>query len=813
MTPWLKSLEISNFRSIHGGLKIPLEGSIVLIHGPNATGKTSVLSAIELALTGRLAALARTEPDYEGHLLHRGAQGGFVKLSVNGSEAEPRLLEPADIALTPSGFSGRPLLDGNLRSHFTERCYLPQQSLGRLLELYQHSQGNGVSPLTFFIRELLQLDQLESLILGIHGAAGDIRRTRKLVPDYERLEELVERLKSQIGETTRQIQGLDKELESLDANLRGSFATLGLAWPALNDADEQRSRLAADVEEPLLREFARRRRDLDAIADRLRSTQQTPEAQANRDAVDAARSARVALEEWSAGHGGRTQALMDHAADLLGVAPPIASSVSLPSLEDLLTRVAAQRKRTWEAIERDDACVVQLKEVDESIAKAEAEVIILQERLSTAAMDLSGAAQVLLIAQAHAHSNICPVCERDYTEVSETSLPAFIAARAAALSRSSADLDAARVQLASTQASLSSMRFQRSSLEGQKLSQPNRAELKLRHADLIECERQLFASRSTVEIGQELEATVGDSLRRTAVLAARQDVATESRRQLEEVARSVEDTSQEGETTEVLLTRLRERVLRDEERVSQEQRVRRQALAEYDLLIAGRARRTALSEELAGQRTRLEGARAALEKAKSIVDDGKRLAESARDVRAAIVGRVFNDKLNRLWRDLFVRLAPAEPFVPAFRLPDTTKGPVTAQFETVHRDGGPGGAPGAMLSSGNLNTAALTLFLALHLSVRSHIPCILLDDPVQSMDEVHIAQFTALLRTLVREQARQVVIAVHERPLFEYLRLELSPAIESERLITVELRRSHAGTTDAEINFCDWRPETVTTAA
>ena len=47
--------------------------------------------------------------------------------------------------------------------------------------------------------------------------------------------------------------------------------------------------------------------------------------------------------------------------------------------------------------------------------------------------------------------------------------------------------------------------------------------------------------------------------------------------------------------------------------------------------------------------------------------------------------------------------------------------------------------PAAMLSAGNLNTAALTLFLALNLSVERRLPWILLDDPVQSMDEVHVA--------------------------------------------------------------------------
>ena len=147
-----------------------------------------------------------------------------------------------------------------------------------------------------------------------------------------------------------------------------------------------------------------------------------------------------------------------------------------------------------------------------------------------------------------------------------------------------------------------------------------------------------------------------------------------------------------------------------------------------------------------------------------------------------------------MWQDLFIRLAPEENFVPRFKLPDVNAGRVEADLETIYRTGDPGGDPRSMLSAGNLNTAALTLFLALHLSVPPTLPLLIIDDPVQSMDEVHIAQFAALLRTL-RAANRQVVIAVHERALFDYLALELSPAFNGDRLITIELTRAVGGET------------------
>ena len=137
-----------------------------------------------------------------------------------------------------------------------------------------------------------------------------------------------------------------------------------------------------------------------------------------------------------------------------------------------------------------------------------------------------------------------------------------------------------------------------------------------------------------------------------------------------------------------------------------------------------------------------------------------------------------------------MRLAPDEPFVPAFRIPSTSTHRLQPTLTTDYGDSGaPGGTPAAMLSAGNLNTAALTLFIALHLSVPKTLPWLIFDDPVQSMDDMHIANFASLLRTLSKEHGRQVVISVHDRQLFEYLRLELSPAFVDDSLLTLELSR------------------------
>ena len=64
MNPRLKSVTVTNFRSIRGQVTVPLDAPVVLIHGQNGAGKTSILSAVELALTGAVQSISRGESDY-----------------------------------------------------------------------------------------------------------------------------------------------------------------------------------------------------------------------------------------------------------------------------------------------------------------------------------------------------------------------------------------------------------------------------------------------------------------------------------------------------------------------------------------------------------------------------------------------------------------------------------------------------------------------------------------------------------------------------------------------------------------------------
>jgi DNA repair protein SbcC/Rad50 len=115
----LQELEVTNFRSIKGAVHAPLDAKVVLIHGENGSGKTSLLAAIELALTGLVASLHRADPSYSAQLLRRSADGGQIELRTVGLPDNNYF----KTLLTKTGTEQREKLPLGLASFFSERSW------------------------------------------------------------------------------------------------------------------------------------------------------------------------------------------------------------------------------------------------------------------------------------------------------------------------------------------------------------------------------------------------------------------------------------------------------------------------------------------------------------------------------------------------------------------------------------------------------------------------------------------------------------------------------------------------------------------
>src|SRR3546814_11798720 len=99
----------------------------------------------------------------------------LVRLEVGGPDAP---LRSAAVRVTTNQVSGIPILGAEEARFFSERSYLAQSTLGRLLEIYQHADKKADSPLTRFVTELLGLDRMDALINGLHSA-GNISRLKE----------------------------------------------------------------------------------------------------------------------------------------------------------------------------------------------------------------------------------------------------------------------------------------------------------------------------------------------------------------------------------------------------------------------------------------------------------------------------------------------------------------------------------------------------------------------------------------------------------------------------------------------------------
>src|ERR1700730_4287395 len=172
----LYQISLENFRSIDRKIEVRLDAPVVLIHGQNGAGKTSLLSAIELALTGAIPSMERADPDYKKQLLHQGAAEGKVVLNLTDVE---EITQPLEVKITSVAVTAPVTLSEKPRKFLSERCYLPQSALTQLLTIYQESDSRIDSLLSRFVSELLGLDRLDALEIGL-DPIRHLRNGRKI---------------------------------------------------------------------------------------------------------------------------------------------------------------------------------------------------------------------------------------------------------------------------------------------------------------------------------------------------------------------------------------------------------------------------------------------------------------------------------------------------------------------------------------------------------------------------------------------------------------------------------------------------------
>lgn len=784
MSDLLKGLEIRNFRSIRGNIHAPLDAKVVLVHGENGAGKTSLLSAIELALTGRVQSLERADQAYERQLLHRSADKGSVEVKalLGGEE------QGFEALLSDSGVQSSITLDRSDAAFFRERVFLPQSLLGQLLQIYQDAGDDAESPLAKFVGKLLGLDCLDALEAGLKPLS-DVRNVRKIVDGWSVAENEKSRFDRLIADQRTVLRGIKDQIDSALEDLAEICNDLGLTIEVNEkNTDLVDVALKEDSDTLAFEKLTDQQRRLNSLRREI-ATAQTTTASSDTDSTAVSARASKAYADWQSQYG-------DRIADFRARAEKLFPDVSLESAPDKAASTALKLLRAEERQLTERVTHVRKDLSRYATAQDEREIALRQrDTIDTEIEQLPSSAGSLGAALSELTSFItnetCPVCDRDFDEVTKVSLSQHVHAKVRTLSASAERLLTLGRTLGETQATIERLEQEIETIEARKLGDEVLAELDRRLSNVKTLIVELDDLSGPLEQGGHLLAADIAARRAVSEAQARHVALATARDSLSEFALAIDGNPiAEGETFDAGFTRLAaslvEQTTNLEARLSMRRRGGDLIATIRSALVRREQANARIAEDLAGW----ERAEKSLERAQALRDQGNAVRNEVDAVRSAIIRREFNERLNRVWRDLFVRLAPGEPFVPAFKIPPSSTRKLQPKLITKHRDGGEvGGTPGAMLSAGNLNTAALTLFIALHMSVPKQLPWLILDDPVQSMDDVHIAHFAALLRTLSKEHSRQIMIAVHDRQLFEYLKLELSPAFAEDSLLTLELSR------------------------
>ena len=347
----LTTMTVTDFRSIDGLVTLPLDAQFVLVHGKNGSGKTTLLSALELALTGSIAGLRRIDRNYRNHLVHHGRAEAKIEVGFTGPDG------PHNHAVGVSGRGdvGPGALDQRLSAHFAERCYLAQATLSRLLEMYQETKATSDSPLAQYVKEILRLDQLDSLVDGLH-LAGDLRNTRREVPEYRESEARVKELEKERSAFTTERERLSTQIVGFRGDLGSDAVLLGVSGTNYADAESAKQWLAALSQSSDLADLTSLEevsRELRSISSRLASREAggQPTLVAEQLARDVA-AASLRADQWWQTTGTPLERHLDRARVYFPDIPSVAAAGPAAASSTAIDRLVAEQARCRGAVDR-----------------------------------------------------------------------------------------------------------------------------------------------------------------------------------------------------------------------------------------------------------------------------------------------------------------------------------------------------------------------------------------------------------------------------------------------------------------------------
>jgi exonuclease SbcC len=93
--------------------------------------------------------------------------------------------------------------------------------------------------------------------------------------------------------------------------------------------------------------------------------------------------------------------------------------------------------------------------------------------------------------------------------------------------------------------------------------------------------------------------------------------------------------------------------------------------------------------------------------------------------------------------------------------------------------------PNLYFSSAQINILSLSIFLASALNSKEY-DCIFIDDPIQSMDSINVLSTIDLLRSIVVNESKQIIISTHDENFHNLLKKKMPPKLFNSKFLELE---------------------------
>lgn len=98
--------------------------------------------------------------------------------------------------------------------------------------------------------------------------------------------------------------------------------------------------------------------------------------------------------------------------------------------------------------------------------------------------------------------------------------------------------------------------------------------------------------------------------------------------------------------------------------------------------------------------------------------------------------------------------------------------------------------PNLYFSQAQLNILSLCIFLAKALNAKddkgNSIDCIFVDDPIQSMDSINILSTIDLLRSIIANQQKQIILSTHDENFHNLLKKKIPSNLFKSKFMELE---------------------------